>query len=575
MYTNVIHQSRSCPGLGHLAMLTRGLIISISLLTFGSGISAQEPDSPVIDLNSEPVLTPVNEEGMADGLNTDIRLELLAFNKGCTIPDALKVLNTNYKKNIVPSANVNGAVNFTKLQDVTLSEALDAVLGPDFVCEEEGNIIRVFTKDEYTKRLADPARMIHRVFTLYYISAAEAENLLEPILSEAGTIKVSTPAETTVPTGESISGGANGGDSLALNDRIIVLDYPENIADVETLLQELDVRPKQVLVEATILSAKLTEQTEFGIDWQQLLGGTPTTGITSAVTNGFATSATGLTIGLSLDNARAVIDALETTTDVTLLANPKIMAVNKQLGQVYIGEKIGYRGASSVGVGGTSLEGEVEFLDTGTKLSFRPYIGNDGYIRMDIHPKDSTGAINATTSVPDETSTELATNILVKDGQTIIIGGLFRNQVTSGRNQVPILGNLPLVGVLFRGTTDTTIRQEVVVMLTPHILDEPDQGQDPEAVADAERRQQAAKDRQQTFARNKMEQTWYVTACRFYMDGDMENALLNCNRALQLCPTYLDAIRLKESIMAETDPDAFARLDRNLRKEVEWQLDRD
>jgi len=556
-------------------MLTRGLIISISLLTFGSGISAQEPDSPVIDLNSEPVLTPVNEEGMADGLNTDIRLELLAFNKGCTIPDALKVLNTNYKKNIVPSANVNGAVNFTKLQDVTLSEALDAVLGPDFVCEEEGNIIRVFTKDEYTKRLADPARMIHRVFTLYYISAAEAENLLEPILSEAGTIKVSTPAETTVPTGESISGGANGGDSLALNDRIIVLDYPENIADVETLLQELDVRPKQVLVEATILSAKLTEQTEFGIDWQQLLGGTPTTGITSAVTNGFATSATGLTIGLSLDNARAVIDALETTTDVTLLANPKIMAVNKQLGQVYIGEKIGYRGASSVGVGGTSLEGEVEFLDTGTKLSFRPYIGNDGYIRMDIHPKDSTGAINATTSVPDETSTELATNILVKDGQTIIIGGLFRNQVTSGRNQVPILGNLPLVGVLFRGTTDTTIRQEVVVMLTPHILDEPDQGQDPEAVADAERRQQAAKDRQQTFARNKMEQTWYVTACRFYMDGDMENALLNCNRALQLCPTYLDAIRLKESIMAETDPDAFARLDRNLRKEVEWQLDRD
>jgi type IV pilus assembly protein PilQ len=249
--------------------------------------------------------------------------------------------------------------------------------------------------------------------------------------------------------------------------------------------------------------------------------------------------------------------------------------VNKQLGQVYIGKKIGYRGATSVGVGGTALDGEVKFLDTGTKLSFRPYIGNDGYIRMDIHPKDSDGAINITTSVPDETSTELATNILVKDGQTIVIGGLFRNQVTTGRSQVPIVGNLPLVGALFRGTTDTTTRQEVVVMMTPHILNEPNQGQDGQAVADAERRQQAAKDGQQTFARNKMEQTWYVRACRFYMDGDMENALLNCNRALQLCPTYLDAIRLKESIMAETDPDAFARLDRNLRKEVQWQLESD
>jgi len=544
---------------------------------FVSPLSGQEPNelaSPVVDLDAEPALNLISEEGMAQGLNNGIRLKLLAFNKGCTIPDALKVLNTNYSKNIVPSSQVTGAVNFTKLQNVTLAEALDAVLGPRFVYQEEGNIIRVFTKEEYAAMLADPERMTHQVFTLYYISAAEAQNLLEPVLSAVGMIKVSTPAETTVPTGDSISGGGNGGDSLALNDRIIVLDYPENLTKVETLLQELDIRPKQVLVEATILSAKLDETTQFGINWEQLLGGTPTTGVTS-VTTGFPSVTGGLTVNLSLDAAWGVITALEDITDVTLLANPKIMAVNKQLGQIYIGEKLGYRGATTVGMGGTATEGEVQFMETGTKLGFRPYVGNDGYIRMDIHPKDSTGNINTTTQVPDETSTELATNIMVKDGQTIVIGGLFRDKVTSGRNQVPILGNLPLIGALFRYTNDVTDREEVVIMLTPHILDEPDAAQGAKAVVDAERRQQAAKDRLQTFARSKMEQTWYERACRFYVDGDMENALLNCNRALQLCPTYLDAIRLKESIMAEIDPQAFARLDRNLRKETKWKLEND
>lgn len=572
MNKNICQQTQAACGMGCPTALSRVLVVSIGLWVFVAGAGAQEPNGPGDNPFLDATPSQVDEDPVVSGLENDLRLELLAFTKGCTIPDALKVLNTNYSKNIVPSGNVNGVVNFTKLQNVTLTEALDAVLGPRFVCQEEGNIIRVFTKEEYDKMQADPARMIYKVFTLYYMSAAEAENLLEPVLSGAGTVKVSTPAETTIPTGESISGGANGGDSMALNDRIIVLDYPENIVEVEALLQELDIRPKQVLVEATILSAKLDEITKFGINWTQLLGGSPSTGFTSVSTSGLEDLSTGLNISLSLDNATAVIEALETITDVTLMANPKIMAVNKQLGQVYIGKKIGYRGATTVGMGGTATEGEVKFMETGTKLGFRPYIGNDGYIRMDIHPKDSSGAINAETSVPDETSTELATNILVKDGQTIIIGGLFRNKVTAGRSQVPVLGNLPLVGPLFRGTSDTTNREEVVVMLTPHIMDTPEDAQDPKALADMERAMQAAKDVQQTFARHKMEQTLYEKACRSYMDGDMDDALLNCDKALQLCPTYLDAIRLKERILAETDPEALDRLTRHVREEVEWQL---
>src|SRR4030042_2257583 len=98
-------------------------------------------------------------------------------------------------------------------------------------------------------------------------------------------------------------------------------------------------------------------------------------------------------------------------------------------------------------------------MDTGTVLVFRPYIGNDGYIRMDIYPQESTAELNVD-KVPDKTTAEIKTNILVKDGKTIVLGGLFRDVVTTNRSQIPILGDIPFIGALFRGTSDKTQRQE-------------------------------------------------------------------------------------------------------------------
>ena len=154
---------------------------------------------------------------------------------------------------------------------------------------------------------------------------------------------------------------------------------------VEAMLKDLDVRPKQVLVEATILSCRLNEGMDWGvsIDYNDALFNPGKLNITNS---------NGLTFNiLAEQHFTSFIQALETVTDVTIMANPKILAVNKQLGQVYIGKKIGYREGTTVGVGGVATEGSVKFMDTGTKLAFRPYIGNDGYIRMDIHPKDSSG----------------------------------------------------------------------------------------------------------------------------------------------------------------------------------------
>jgi len=441
---------------------------------------------------------------------TGEKIQSITFKKDMRIQDALQFLAARYQKNIVPSPKVDGAITVTSLYDVTFEQALDAILGYGFKYEQEGNFINVYTAEEYKKIKEDPARMVYRLFTLYYISAAEAKKLITPVLSDNAKVEVTSAADTTFPTGESITTMTGGGDSTAMNDTILVYDYPENIEKAAELIAELDERPKQVLVEATIMDVTLTEDMQFGIDWSTL--DDVVTGIPSFPASGgdikrgsdyFKSAGTGqvaksggLTFAFAHGNIAAFVRAVEEVTDVTILANPKILAVNKQLGQVYIGTKLGYKSQTTQTQ--TSTTEQVSFLDTGTKLSFRPYIGDDGYIRMDIHPKDSSGSLKG--DVPDETSAELVTNIIVRDGQTIVIGGLFRDQVTAKRTQIPLLGDLPLIGLLFRGRADQTLRHEVVVLLTPHIIEEPSETAGEARAEDVQRKRFGAKNEVQITA---------------------------------------------------------------------------
>lgn len=521
-------------------------------------------------------------------LSANGRMALIAFEKDSTIKDGLRVLAAYYNMNIVPSSKVDGLLGFTKLRNVTFEEAMEAVLGPDFRYEQQGQLIKVYTLEEYKQIKSNPERMIHKVFTLYYISAAEAKRLITPILSKNGIVETTSAAETTFPTGESISTVSGGGDTPALNDVLIVYDYPENVEGIAKLLKGVDIRPKQVLIEATILSVRLNEGMQFGVDWSTLRGVlSQIPGVTAQAgdigqtspdyykvgTSQVVKTGGGLTIGFAQGNIAAFIRAVEEITDVTILANPKILAVNKQLGQVYIGKKIGYvSGTTQPGTGG-AISSQVAFLDTGTKLSFRPYIANDGYIRMDIHPKDSSGDLKTTgsESLPEETSAELVTNILVKDGQTVVIGGLFRDKVTTGRTQVPLLGNIPILGAAFRGRSDSIERQEVIVLLTPHIIEEPEQTNGNDRAEDISRKRFGAQNSLQSISRAKLAGDFYARAAKYYVEGYYDSALDNVGVALTLNPTYLEALRLKERILAETDPNELEKMDRKILEDVERQ----
>ena len=532
-------------------------------------------------------------------------IQSFKFEEEFSVRKALAMLGSTYEKNIVPTAGVDGTLAFRGLSDVTFDEAMDAILGEKFKYEQVGRLVKVYTKEEYKKIKEDPERMVYNVFTLYYITAAEAQNLITPLLSGStdAKIQVTSPAERGISGGAgSSSGGAGGssgaaggsgmssgrggGDTLALHDTIVVYDYPENIEAVRELLDVLDVRPKQVLIEATILSALMNEGMELGVDWNLAAGvgltgvaatedivsggsisrGTASTspiaglkdaGITKgspAETSGFASQGgNGLRLGITTGDVRVFITALEQITDTTVLANPKILTVNKQEGSVLIGRNLGYRSSTTISSAGVASEGEVQFLQTGTQLVFRPYIGNDGYIRMEIRPKDSSAELNAD-GVPTEQTVEMKTNVIVKDGETIVIGGLFRNVITTTRNQVPLLGDLPLVGGLFRGTSDATQREEVIVLLTTRIVDHPGELENKESAEDVRRRTEGAKDELQSISRTKMAEQAYSQAAKCYIEGDIEGARKQLQISLKLRPAYTEALRLKDRIDADEAP---------------------
>jgi len=554
----------------HKFRITNGMVVwLLAIATLAALVLAQvepaEEPPVVLEPATDSIDAPLRNseaEVAGDRELSGHAIQSLSFKEGMTVRTALKMLALKYQKNIVPSPRIDGQVTVTELFDVTFDEALQAVIGPDNKYEAEGRFIRIYTREEFEQIKADKRRMEDRYFSLYYITADEAQKLVTPLLSPDGTTAISSPAQTGVPAGESISSDSAGGDNLAFQDTMVVRDYPENLARAAELIQKLDVRPKQVLVEATILSATLNEQMQFGIDWN-LAAGVSLTSMNQlgqgAITDGtpieiagFANTASGgLRIGVTAGDAAVLITALEQITDTTILANPKILAVNKQLGQVYIGTKLGYREGDVVTDGGATQQGAVKFLDTGTKLAFRPYIGDDGYIRMQIHPKDSTGDLN-NQGVPNETSSELATNVIIRDGQTIIIGGLFREKVNSIRGQVPLIGSLPLIGDAFKSIDDTSRREEVIVMLTPHIIDSPDEIASNDKNTDPMRVLHQARQRINWMSVARQADDSYEKAARAYAEGDTSAAMREVNWALHLRPTYIEAVRLRDRIVRET-----------------------
>jgi type IV pilus assembly protein PilQ len=481
------------------------------------------------------------------------------------IATLLEMLSYQARSNIVATRSVKGTIS-ANLYGLTLPEALDAILTPNqYAYRRANSTIFVGTPEEIAAQLPPPET---RIFQLRHISRTEALNAVKALLSPNGQAIAGGE-----DTGESSTGPADEYESTeASADYIIVTDTPPYLAAIEALLDEIDVRPRQVLIEATILRATLNEDNEFGIDFT-LLGGvdfqdvSSTSNASADLTTGATPPANlehttfnvntdlignmpsgGFTFGIIKNSVATFVRALEEVTDVVVVANPKIIALNKQKGEVIVGRRDGYLTTT---VTETAAIQTVEFLETGTQIRFRPFINADGTVRLVVHPKDSSGGLSAA-NLPFEETTEAMGSILVDDGRTVLIGGLFRERTVSSKGQVPILGDIPGAGLLFQHKTDAIVREEVVILLTVHVLKDTDQEYQHYAALldDVERIRVGSRRGLLASGRERLAQAFYQEAIRQTEQGHTGRALLNVRMALHNYPTHLAANKLRERLLA-------------------------
>ncbi len=431
-----------------------------------------------------PAQEPADQPGFVAA--PDGQLEFHA--RDMDVRDAFRQLRQLSRRNIVVAQTVDATFS-GDLYGMTADQAIEMICaGAALRMEDRGSYVFVESAEYET-----------RIWQLEYARAADLALMIQPLLNAEGRVAASSASQQ----GLTPSPEAAGGDDYANVEILIVRDLPENLERIERLVHSLDVEPRQVLLEAVILSAELMDDLQMGISFDKLSGITYQ-GITAGSDGGFDlfndpitsaelqdgiargmtdfagdVAAGGLSIGWIDGDAAMFVRALQQVTDTRILANTKIVALNKQRGELLLGRRDGYLTTT---VTQTSTVQTIEFLETGTQLLFRPFIGADGMIRLELHPEDSDGGINDR-GLPFEETAELTTNILVRDGQTVVIGGLFRERTETTERKIPFLGDLPLAGVLFRSTVDVSLREELVILLTPHILDPRAAGSTPETDA--------------------------------------------------------------------------------------------
>jgi len=356
------------------------------------------------------------------------------------IKSVLKAVSIKMKLNIIAGPDVAGKVS-VNLQNIPLKEVLDAVISFNgFSYVQKDNIIFVTkAKEGYGERFSGAEVMI---FKLKYVDIDEVEKVIGKVVSESAKLTVYKQEKA-----------------------LIVEDVPRNLAKVKKILETLDIPPRQVLIETRIMEIRLNDDTSLGINWNSAFKGfLGSTG--NIMTQGF----TGATQGVFFDAVRGdfnlFLEALRTKSDVKTLSSPRVLALDNKEARIIIGGKLGYKVTTTND--GVSLE-SVEFLEIGTQLVITPHIIDDGKVIMEIHPEISDGQIGVG-GVPSETTTEVTTSVMAPDGGTIFIGGLIRDRKEDVKSRVPGLGAIPILGALFSKTTNTTVRTEIVVLITPHII---------------------------------------------------------------------------------------------------------
>lgn len=439
--------------------------------------------------------------------------------KGMDIVDVAKMLATRAGLNIVIGKNVTGKVTLF-LKNVDVWDAFEIIiLANELAYEKEGDIINVMTQRDYElkygERFQDQKQA--KIIQLKYAKAIELSKALNQIKSKVGVIvvddasntlalidspqkikemeefikNVDLPVKTRVfslnyaeaeklsaKLQESITKGIG---SIKIDERtnkIAISDFPEKLDEIAKIISAFDEKTPQVLIDAQIIEIRPTDKFEMGVDWDYWIEKH------FKLSAALPISSTGrLLLGTTTASPakpgqyKAIIDILRTIGDTKILSSPRIMVLNNQEAKILVGTKEAYITSSTSQTGETAITSQsVNFVDTGIKLYVTPTINRDDFVTIKIKPEVSTAtptlikSAGQESTIPIVSTSEAETVVTVKDGVTIIIGGLKKDNRSKTVKKIPILGDIPFLGVAFRNQIEEYNVTELVILLTPHIM---------------------------------------------------------------------------------------------------------
>ena len=414
------------------------------------------------------------------------------------IRDILKLMSAKAKINIVFGSDVGGALSL-RLDNVPFNEAFRTVLSMmKLTTDQVGDtILRVITPTEL-KAQRTSSTNITRTFTLNYAKAAEVRTAVDGVRTAEGR------------TGSSIA-------DIKTNT-IIVTDTLEGLLATEALINQLDQRPRQVLIEAKLVEVNLNNQINYGVQWDYMsldrgkVGGQQgitsvgtTAGFTDATiqksggaldlnaennvttTGGIGAAGRGTGVSLAADRIfgaltfgritnnfvlNATLNAAASEGKAKVLSEPKIATLNNQSANINVTTQIPYV-TSNVAATGVQTQ-TVSYVQTGIQLTVTPSINADGRITLLVNPlvsQPSTTASGSTaTGAPAIDSRQANTTVLVRDGETIVIGGLIADTLQDTVSKIPLLGDIPVLGWLFKKKTKSRVRAELLIFVTTRIM---------------------------------------------------------------------------------------------------------
>jgi len=353
--------------------------------------------------------------------------------------------------NVICSEDVTARISIT-IRDAPFDEALEAILSvAGYTARHQGGFLLITSVAGKGNALPQAQGRETRVFVLDYVSAADAHGVIEGLLS---------------PVGQSFLVESDELDQRKTQEVVVVEDLLPYLARIDQVVRQLDVPPRQVLIEAHLMSVELEDDCLHGFDWSYIHKVHPAL---TLKTTGFADAkaSPALIFDLETGDLTALIECLKTTTDAKTLASPKVFALNGQQARIQVGEQLGYTVVTTTQ---TSSMESVEFLEVGVILTVTPQITPDNCVLMKVKPVVSTGQINPDTKLPEEETTEVETSLILRDGHGIVIGGLIQEEDIEVQQKVPFVGDLWLVGRLFQRRQIDRKRTELIVTLIPHIV---------------------------------------------------------------------------------------------------------